>query len=49
MSDSFFRNRQSNPQLDTDETIVVLQMNESIFAQYAFNTHAIRIIFVMRL
>ena len=32
-----FRDRQTNPRLDTDETIVVLQMG------------AIRIIFVMRL
>ena len=29
--------------------IILLQMGGSIFAQYAFNTHAIRIIFVMRL
>ena len=29
--------------------IILLQMGESIFAQYAFNTHIIRIIFVMRL
>ena len=29
--------------------IILLQMGGSIFAQYSFNTHAIRIIFVMRL
>ena len=29
--------------------IILLQMSGSIFAQYAFNTHAIRIIFAVRL
>ena len=29
--------------------IILLQMSESIFAQYAFNTHIIRIISVIRI
>ena len=30
-----------------NQSVQSLQMSGSIFAQYAFNTHAIRIIFVM--
>ena len=29
--------------------IILLQMSGSIFAQYSFNTHAIRIMFAVRL
>ena len=32
-----------------NQSVQSLQMGGSIFAQYAFNTHIIRIIFVMRL